>query len=378
MVNNPDESSEYYDFLVDPITYLTSHFIIKQLIILRGDSDYKSSDYKDSKTVNWDPSVDDRLNHQTNLQKEFGEEDKEFRNMVEMIESLNFKKINSAIYTHNHDGYLHLNSIWKFSFYNYNSTDDNLNLFIQILKNVGIDCSTKDQLRSIVQDKNKRLKVYKSYRDFIEQTKKNSDNILNVNNTSLVLLHGPMNEKESRINYFHEYKRDLHKIITSKKSRKLINDSSSEGFTKSQISNMKKKISTIKLTVNYYKKKSFSYVNNDLIRWRNSNKTILFGDLNVTSSLKQIQLHFGNELSEVTTLLVPHHGSKNYWNQEFIQLFNNHLSVWVTNYGITNSYGHPDPELVEQLRDFRATIMLAFNNEVIQIRQHMDVNWLIK
>ncbi|WP_336638209.1 hypothetical protein [Lysinibacillus fusiformis] len=73
------------------------------------------------------------------------------------------------------------------------------------------------------------------------------------------------------------------------------------------------------------------------------------------------------------TILVPHHGSKEYWDQDFIKLFDNYLNVWVVNYGITNTYGHPDPELVDQLRDFNLNIKLAFNNELIQIRQHLDV-----
>nr|WP_259547346.1 hypothetical protein [Heyndrickxia oleronia] len=274
---------------------------------------------------------------------------------------------------------MQLNAMWKFTFFNYENTDENLKVFLSILKDMGIDCSTKDTLRSIVKDNDKMSKIYESYRDFIKKVKaKDRKNILNVNNTSLVLLHGPINHEGELVNYFHEPKRNLNNIISSQKYKKLLDDSNSAGITKGQLSMLKKRISTIKLTINYLKKRSFKNINRKLVRWPSYNKTILFGDLNATSNMDQIKNHFGRELSEVTTLLVPHHGSKKYWDQNFIKYFNNPLSVWVVNYGVTNTYGHPDPDLVDQLRDFDSTIKLAFNNEIIQIRQHWDVFWTKK
>ncbi|MED3786803.1 hypothetical protein P4576_05990 [Peribacillus frigoritolerans] len=374
LLNNPRQSTEYYQFLVDPITYLTSHFSIKELIIMGEENEegIRSNDLDNVYPNDW-------VVPSGKLVKHFGSEDENFKGRLIETENLVISDMGSNIYSHGNTGFLRLDTMWKFSFFNYDLNDESISLFKQKLAEKGIYCSSKNDLKSIVRDNSIMNNVKKCYNQFIKEVNtKFGKNIKDLNNTSLVLLHGPMNEENSDICYFHEPKRKLTKVINSRGFKKIIDDSNSVRTKKRRILNLKKRIDTIKITINYGKTRSFGIVNRErfLSYKYNFNKTILFGDLNVTKDLDQIQKHFGLELASVTTVLIPHHASKGYFNQEFIKLFSNwRRSVWVANYGVTNTYGHPNPELLEQLKDFEPMIKVALNNELMQIRQHIDVTW---
>lgn len=376
-LNNPKQSLQYYQFLIDPITYLISHFTIRQVIILRGNRDDENSNFIRDDNPD-DPTPSRELNRPPiKLVNQFGRKDYRIEAEVVAKEKLNIEAINSQIYFHRHEGFLHLEAMWKFSFFNYDREDSLLTLFKNILAVKNIDCSTKESLNSVVSDPLMLTELVECYRSFIKIAKTMANqNITGMNNTSLVLFHGPIGEKISRTSFFHEEKRKLFHVITRKSVQSTIDDVHSNGLTKQKVSKLKNKLRTMRLTIQYKSKRNFGFLNHRLQEWFwNSNKTILFGDINVTSDLKQIRDHFGEGLSQICTVLVPHHGSKGYWDQDFIMHFYKYPCLWVANYGATNSYGHPDLELIHQLKDFNPDMALALNNEIYQIRQIMTVTW---
>ena len=75
----------------------------------------------------------------------------------------------------------------------------------------------------------------------------------------------------------------------------------------------------------------------------------LTGDINFNINLKEMQEHFNGYLSRVESALVPHHGSAENWNKTALDLIP-HSCLWITSSGITNKYGHPSPSVCDQIR----------------------------
>ena len=88
---------------------------------------------------------------------------------------------------------------------------------------------------------------------------------------------------------------------------------------------------------------------------RNSNSidyrwgvTLLTGDI----GLDQIENsnYIENQLKNVQVFQVPHHGSNTRWNKIYLDKLNNKgLTSSVINFGYGNTYGHPKPNVLEDL-----------------------------
>lgn len=75
-------------------------------------------------------------------------------------------------------------------------------------------------------------------------------------------------------------------------------------------------------------------------------KAILTGDIGPNMLHGVIS---SNNLSKVTYLKVPHHGSKNGMTQELLNVLDPEIAV--ISVGAKNLYGHPSPEILKMLKD---------------------------
>ena len=89
---------------------------------------------------------------------------------------------------------------------------------------------------------------------------------------------------------------------------------------------------------------------------------LYFGDMNLNNSLDPLKIiyrYLGNDLQEmIGTIQVPHHGSKDNYNSKLLKTFDlrsnswtsrHHRVVYVISVGESNSYGHPNGFVMNEL-----------------------------
>lgn len=52
----------------------------------------------------------------------------------------------------------------------------------------------------------------------------------------------------------------------------------------------------------------------------------------------------------INLILIPHHGSRENWNSEVLDVFPN-ANIWVASAGLTNTYGHPSMDVLNEIRE---------------------------
>ena len=106
--------------------------------------------------------------------------------------------------------------------------------------------------------------------------------------------------------------------------------------------------------------------NNDSLVMRlkfGSHAFLLSGDIE-----RQIERRIldDNELVRSEVLKVPHHGSKTSSTEEFLDRV--HPLYAVISVGLDNSYGHPNPDVLERLREHSALIFRTDRDGLVSIR----------
>jgi competence protein ComEC len=84
-----------------------------------------------------------------------------------------------------------------------------------------------------------------------------------------------------------------------------------------------------------------------------------------------------NELSRTDVLKVPHHGSKTSSTEPFLDAIQPTFAV--ISVGLDNSYGHPNRDVIERLREHHASVFRTDEDSLISIRSdgrrlHVDTN----
>jgi hypothetical protein len=75
---------------------------------------------------------------------------------------------------------------------------------------------------------------------------------------------------------------------------------------------------------------------------------LLTGDIDLMNNYNKFYEHMKNELSNTGLCLIPHHGSKKSWNSKILEDAKNCL-LWVSSAGIYNRYGHPCVQVINDI-----------------------------
>ena len=94
---------------------------------------------------------------------------------------------------------------------------------------------------------------------------------------------------------------------------------------------------------------------------------LLSGDIDFKNNWSEISRHFGHYLSIADLVLVPHHGSKENWNQTALNRIAN-TCCWVISAGSNNKYGHPDPSVCQDIANSGSSFQCVNEGTEISIR----------
>lgn len=286
----------YFDFLSDPVSFLIKNKKANQVIIVGGDSEteeYAKTKFKFSDQFREDDIGKNDLNFikmhdDWQLKKQISEHDP---NWVQ----------ENKLLVKNHLHSVPLSNYWIFKFFNYKVEEDTLEGFHNCLKNIGIDPDDSNALREIIRSKEERKKIKMSY----------SKLRMKSNDTSLVLYHGPI-----------------------------------------------KKPKHVSLLCNYCIQRGYEcfpfYLTKHLCE-HDSNRFghLLTGDIDLNHK-RNIELlkHYDEFKNQIKIVQVPHHGSVENWNSLIMLDLLGHerwFTLWCVSAGILNAYGHPSPDVIDEL-----------------------------
>ncbi|WP_017413919.1 hypothetical protein [Clostridium tunisiense] len=310
----PYELDSYYEFLSDPINYLLDKGV-KQIIVMGGD--------KTSNEVILEDKLYDLVDNELNITLR---DDNEFKNnvlnkeLIERTEKLLFKT---------HDGFIIFKNLWLFRFFNYSCDQVEIDEFYKLLKAEGYDVSSTEKIIEIVVDKVKRRKLKKIYKKVWE-----------INNTSIIMFHGPLPRNVISDNYV--FNERQHICANEKKYRNI----------------------TKRHCYNLYSHYKFDRVS--IVHQQNLSGTILFGDITLRSCYKEIIKHFKHFLNSILIVQVPHHGSSNSWSKEILDDIND-FSFWIVPFGIYNRYNHPDNNIISKINELSPSKIVIPNTECHKI-----------
>lgn len=282
----------YYVFLSDPVTYLLERGV-ERVIILGGEEggredrppeDIPPSPPEGEIKLNIEKLPDDKV-----LKKEISQNDENWN-----------EYIGERLLIKNHNGYILALGLWIFRFFNYEIPPSVLHNFHVCISSQIIN---NEDIKRIIRDKN-RLKALKSCYTAISKHLRN-----NLNNTSLVLYHGPVgnNEVETQFLFLNHY----------------------------------------------YTHCPFCYpclYGCRILLGQNNNRfgQFLTGDIDVNMKYDELIRHYTNYLENVIIIQVPHHGAIKNWNKKIIDDIPD-SELWIISAGLGNRYGHPSWRVINDL-----------------------------
>jgi hypothetical protein len=260
--DEPDEPS-VIQLITNPISFLNENNV-EEIIIIHPDNEEK----KDIDEEQDDSFLDD-LN---SLENGF-----ELVNNLEINRAANRRDGQQNVRHYFSRGYLVLNRIWKFKFFNYKREELDLGAFKSLLqRELLLPDLEFGTIEDVLNEDPKRFK--KAYEKFFGGGQK-------INNTSLLLYHGPI----------------LEKIIRP------------------------------------YSKLSFFF-----------GKTLLTGDIDLRVEILDDLISKWEEdfLKRIVLFQIPHHGSKNNTGERTIEIFKNAKEL-IINYGLGNGHSHPSSDVID-------------------------------
>ncbi len=282
-------SQWYYNFLSDPIKYLFERGV-KRVIIIGGEEGGEGNAPPEDIHPEGpfpEEKLDIRLPDDERLKEEIGTVQQDGNSGNEGWGEY-IKKGRLLIKSHN--GYIYALGLWVFRFFNYKISPSKLSEFDKCIGNSVLKATNKD-IRELIKNR-KQLKNLKRCYDNIKKDLRND-----FNNTSLVLYHGPVGEKENFI-----------KCLS---------------------------LSTCRFCVPW----------TDSCCVYNFGQ-FLTGDISLNMRYNELINHYKPYyLERVLITQVPHHGAKKNWNRDIIS----NSEFWVISAGLRNRYGHPSCEVVSDI-----------------------------
>lgn len=357
----------YHNLVKDPIGYF-SQFDVKQIILL--DRNYLSNHDQILNNNFIEPPDSKNLNIVNNdwLKAFDNLPDSDTKEEIKEIENLNHssKKIQIKIKKR---GSVKISDIWEFLFFNYDSTPDVLKTLKTCVTVDGERPFTKQELLGLLENEQANI-IKEHYNKMIEKFK-NSTNIKNINNTSIVLNHMPINYKYAdTITYLNKKREET------------------DLFPKIHNITNQNQINSINAFRSFQESCSFAGLNCSCYTG-----TLLFGDIDISEDMKQITSFFDQKLQALSVISVPHHGSKKNWDSNFLEILDTKRmeylcpancfcppkcscsTSWVVSCGYKNNFGHPDKVVLDQFMP-NSKNQLFINNEMYAI--HIEQRILIK
>ena len=191
----------------------------------------------------------------------------------------------------NHREPLKIRGMWFFRFFNCKVEDSKKELFRRCVKSkIG-----KDNLKDVIKSKPK-LRNLKTCYDNLQK---------DFNDTSLVVYHAPIGNSEYVCKAF------------------------GNGCQ-----------------TNNFPDCLFTFPHRRIIHLHKASGHFLTGDVNLRNNWDEIRMHYGFYLQEVAVALLPHHGSKRSWNRAILTRVP-HECTWVASSGVSNRYGHPNYQVIQ-------------------------------
>jgi beta-lactamase superfamily II metal-dependent hydrolase len=309
--NNADQS--YYNFLIDPVNYLIELGAEKVVLIVgKGDEgDQARFEPYDGDTSNQEFNISgDDFNDESILLPE----DDDLAKTISEYDS-QLLKIKPKLSFKNDSRFISLKDRWVFRFFS-PPTKVNLknfeNCVRKILPKTGkIDSHTLSIILSNRSNLDKLIGCYKS-------------TFKNLNDTSLIVFHGPAKKLSSALCYSSLYY-------------------------------------TITMESKFYQC-SYSFKHRGRIGW------LLTGDVDFNKVKKPFLKHFSSYLSSMAYLLIPHHGSKGNWNSEIMNSVTK-PSHWIVSFGLGNYYRHPNYDVISEIVKNGNKVSIC--NEFMRIEQQV-------
>jgi len=311
-------NSWYVSFLKDPVDYFIRNFgekIEKIILVGGGGGEGKESEEPDDLPPEEPPSGE-LLSNDDDLIKPYID-DKYWKSLDDFAEDVksseNWGRFASKLTFKEHKGrvpiYIKKYPLWILSFFNYKVSLESLSKFEECIK----DFLKRNQIGSVKDIFNIFLERSKKTRgELIEDLKKNcyhecfkkdlklkNENKSDINNTSLMLYHGPIVKgicKYWKLCYPFFWKYYPWPV--------------------------------------YYKIFGMGQ--------------LLTGDISLKMSYQQIISHYRKYLSDVVLFQVPHHGSIKNWDSAILEELEN-CDLWVISAGCKNRYGHPSCEVIHDI-----------------------------
>lgn len=383
-IKYPNEEPSYYSFMSNPIKFLTDRGV-KNIILLSNGFSSKEEilDFNpDIDSHNDDELIINKLFNDKILAKRLKEDDDYEEDILD----------NNRVQIKSHQGYLLLKNFWIFKFFNYKVDEKIILDFKKSLIYNGIDISSIDKIRELIMkinDKNKKTmkKIKKCYKKICGD----------INNTSVIMYHGPIGNpiEQHEINcnykYIYHYRYGI-KNFYIKKILKTYYDmyydmyyEMFDGMYYDMFDEMFYDMFDEMYYEMHYDKfddmdyEMFNEMFNKmfdkkrLIIRSNLYGTMLLGDINLNTNLNQIAEHFKESLKRTQFILVPHHASKKSWNRD---LFNyvDIKSIWIYGAGVGRKK-HPNSSVISCFEKSRPRKLLLWNNEYNRIKIYSIYKW---
>ena len=300
--------SWYYEFLSNPVSFFMERGVERVIIIggeKGGEEGTPPSEIPPSLPPEGEPPKIDieKLPDDEKLKEEILRYDSNWQDY------LNTQKL----LVKNHNGYITVNGLWLFKFFNYKVPPQKLQAFERCINNLGIDPSNGRSIKEVIRNKG-LLRILKNCYNRIASSLKRD-----FNNTSLVTYHGPIGKTKGR-----------NKIYCFSFFCPL-------GFRRS--GNYSSSLHPLRL----YRCPLYPRSIND-----NNFGQILTGDINLNFRYDELQTHYRGYLDNIVVGQVPHHGATRNWNSTILRDTPN-SKFWVISSGYRSTYGHPSLKIIKEI-----------------------------
>lgn len=310
-------NQSYYNFLIDPVGYFVERRAERVILIggKEGGEDSSRFDPTDDNTSNdgFEINAEDLTDESIQLPDNDDLKAMVNENDHQLLEST----FNSRISFKTHAGLVSLKDKWVFRFFA-PPTNKNLKGFESCVMKVlpGTKRIDSVTLSKILSNKNDLDKLRSCYENTFKR----------LNDTSLMLFHGPTKRISSLL---------------------CISNSAAKVPISSKV---------------FPCESSFEF--DVRFGW------VLNGDVDFNKVSPAFLKHFSSELSHMTHLLIPHHGSKGNWNVNILSRVVN-PSHWFVSFGLGNHYRHPNYDVISDIVTKGNVVSIC--NEAIRIDQYVFI-----
>ena len=298
----------FYEFLADPVNFLIEKGV-KRVILLGGREAHSSEQNA------WDEEGFESEERRLDLSEMPDDEDLR-KEVLEKDSQLKRFLDEGRLLIKSHRGRVKAIGMWFFRFFNCKVEDSKLNLFKKRVKST----IRSDDLINVIRSKS-RLKNLKNCYKVLQK---------DFNDTSLIVYHAPI------------------------ASYKLESLSLGRGCW-----------------MDNFPICLFIFPNKHTIHLHEAIGHLLTGDINLNNKWAEIRRHYDGYFSKVSLALVPHHGAKRNWNNAILTKIPRNCA-WVACSGISNKYGHPSFEVIQDA--IRTGSILYWCNELNKISIHLQTD----